>query len=124
MENYKKLIQLLKSAIVDKELRNSDDEVIDRYPVQIVDDRMIAPLAAYLHRQGVYTLEWVSVKERLPDESGTYLVIGKSGTPHTSHFYKQRKIPSTEFAVIPAHFSNRYVRFWMPLPTPPEEVFP
>ena len=121
MENYKKLIQLLKSAVVDKELRNSDDEVIDRYPVQIVDDRMIAPLAAYLHRQGVYTLEWVSVKERLPDESGTYLVIGKSGTPHTSHFYKERTLYGHTYE---GKFSNRYVRFWMPLPTPPAEVFP
>ena len=88
MENYKKLIQLLKSAVVEKELRNSDDEVIDRYPVQAVDNQMIAPLAAYLHRKGVSTLKWVSVKERLPDESGSYLVSGKSGTPHTSHFYK------------------------------------
>lgn len=124
MENYKKLIQLLRSAVFEKELRNSDDEVIDHFAAQAVDNQMIAPLAAYLHRKGVTALEWVSVKERLPNESGTYLVIGKSGTPHTSHFYKERKIPSTEFAVIPAHFSNRHVRFWMPLPTPPEEVFP
>lgn len=121
MENYKKLIQLLKSAVVEKELRNSDDEVIDRYPVQAVDNQMIAPLAAYLHRKGVSTLKWVSVKERLPDESGSYLVSGKSGTPHTSHFYKEQTIYGKTY---PAHFSNRYVRFWMPLPTPPEEVFP
>lgn len=124
MENYKKLIQLLRSAVFEKELCNSDDEVIDHFAVQAVDNQMIAPLAAYLHRKGVTALEWVSANERLPDESGTYLVIGKSGTPHTSHFYKECKIPSTEFAVIPAHFSNRHVRFWMPLPTPPEEVFP
>ena len=55
--------------------------------------------------------EWVSVKERLPDRSGTYLVIGKSGTPHTAHFYADAP-----------KFSNRYVRFWMPLPAAPVEV--
>ncbi len=55
--------------------------------------------------------EWISVKERLPDRSGTYLVIGKSGTPHTAHFYADAP-----------KFSNQYVRFWMPLPEAPVEV--
>ena len=64
--------------------------------------------------------EWISVKERLPEKIGTYLVIGKSGTPHTAHFYTEIKIHSPNFDVIRAHFSNRYVRFWMPLPEPPK----
>ena len=54
---------------------------------------------------------WISVEERLPDRSGTYLVIGKNGTPHTAHFYADAP-----------KFSNRYVRFWMPLPEAPVEV--
>lgn len=61
--------------------------------------------------QAPAALEWISVEERLPDRSGTYLVIGKNGTPHTAHFY----------ADCPK-FSNQYVRFWMPLPEAPEEV--
>ena len=62
---------------------------------------------------------WHSVEEELPSENGTYLVVGKSGTVCTAHFYPEHKIPSTEYAIIPGHFSNRHVRFWAKLPEPP-----
>ena len=53
--------------------------------------------------------EWIKVSERLPEENGTYLVVGKSGTPHTAHFYNERTIYGK---TISAHFSNRYVTHW------------
>ena len=53
--------------------------------------------------------EWVSVKERLPDRSGTYLVIGKRGTPHAAHYYTGKR-----------GFSNPYATHWMPMPEPPK----
>lgn len=62
---------------------------------------------------------WHSVEEELPSENGTYLVVGKSGTVCTAHFYPEHKIPSTEYAIIPGHFSNRHVRFWAKPPEPP-----
>lgn len=61
--------------------------------------------------------EWIKVSERLPEENGTYLVVGKSGTSHTAHFYKERTIYGK---TISAHFSNRYVTHWQFLPQPPE----
>ena len=57
--------------------------------------------------------EWISVEDRLPDYNGSYLVIGKTGTPHTAHFYRD--------GCFNPHFSNRYVKYWMPLPEPPKE---
>ncbi len=57
--------------------------------------------------------EWISVEDRLPDRNGTYLVIGKSGTPHIAHFYKDN-------IYFDPHFSNRYAKYWMPLPEPPK----
>lgn len=74
--------------------------------------------AKLLYEAGYRKPEWISVEERLPDDNGTYLVIGKSGTPHTAHFYKAFKINGKPFD---ANFSNRYVRYWMPLPEPPKE---
>lgn len=62
---------------------------------------------------------WHSVADELPSENGTYLVVGKSGTVCTAHFYPEHKIPSTEYAIIHGHFNNRYVRFWAKLPEPP-----
>lgn len=59
---------------------------------------------------------WHSAAEELPSENGMYLVVGKSGTVCTAHFYKGNTSNSVTY---PAHFSNRYVRFWAKLPEPP-----
>ena len=61
---------------------------------------------------------WHSVADELPSENGTYLVVGKSGTVCTAHFYKEHT--SYESGIkYHAKFSNRYVRFWAKLPEPP-----
>ena len=52
--------------------------------------------------------EWISVEDRLPDHNGTYLVIGNSGTVYATHFYKD--------CCPNPHFSNKHVKYWMPLP--------
>lgn len=67
---------------------------------------------------GLNADKWISVEERLPEENGSYLVVGKTKTAHTSHFYKELKIHGKVFS---AHFSNKYVTHWMPLPEPPGE---
>ena len=61
---------------------------------------------------------WHSVEEELPSENGTYLVVGKSGTVCTAHFYTEHT--SYESGIkYHAKFSNRYVRYWAKLPEPP-----
>ena len=77
---------------------------------------LCSALATDLVEKGSRKKEWISVDERLPDDNGTYLVVGKSGTVHTSHFYKDRVMYGKTYGW---HFSNRYVRYWMPLPEPP-----
>ena len=53
---------------------------------------------------------WISVKERLPEKSGSYLVIGKSGTAFVTHFYAKSEHNSKP------HFSNKYVSHWQEQP--------
>lgn len=65
--------------------------------------------------------EWIKVADRLPTENGSYLVVGLSKKPYTAHFYKDRTIFGKFFT---AHFSNRGVTHWMPLPPPPTETEP
>ena len=90
-----------------------------------IDD--LPAIADFYHREAEKNLRllneargvvWHSVEEELPSENGTYLVVGKSGTVCTAHFYKEHT--SYESGIkYHAKFSNRYVRFWAKLPEPP-----
>lgn len=64
-------------------------------------------------------MEWVSVKERLPEASGYYLIAcrypycGKSNGIDISYF--QHKAKNWK------KIRDLYVTHWMPLPEPPKE---
>lgn len=65
-----------------------------------------------------YNGDWISVKDRLPDKAGSYLVIGKSGGATVTRWY----MPSEFYPE--GHFggnSSDYIRYWMPRPEPPKE---
>ena len=60
----------------------------------------------------------ISVKDRLPDKAGSYLVIGKSGGATVTRWY----MPSELYPE--GHFGGNsadYIRYWMPRPEPPKE---
>ena len=60
---------------------------------------------------------WISVKERLPEKAGSYLVIGKSGGAVVTRWYEPSKFyPNGHFG---GNCSN-YIRYWMPRPEPPQ----
>lgn len=90
-----------------------------------IDD--LRAIADFYHREAEKNLRllneargivWHSVADELPSDNGTYLVVGKSGTVCTAHFYKEHT--SYESGIkYHAKFSNRYVRFWAKLPEPP-----
>lgn len=65
-----------------------------------------------------YNVGWISVKDRLPDKAGSYLVIGKSGGATVTRWY----MPSEFYTE--GHFGGNgadYIRYWMPRPEPPKE---
>lgn len=61
--------------------------------------------------------EWISVKNRLPDKDGKYLVCGKvalsdiHGEPIRLARFTERKEWLTSLSV----------KYWMPLPEPPKD---
>lgn len=60
---------------------------------------------------------WISVKERLPEKAGSYLVIGKSGGAVVTRWYEPSKFyPNGHFG---GNCSN-YIRYWMPRPELPQ----
>ena len=65
-----------------------------------------------------YNGGWISVKDRLPDKAGSYLVSGKSGGATVTRWY----MPSEFYPE--GHFGGNgadYIRYWMPRPEPPKE---
>lgn len=66
----------------------------------------------------VKTMEWISVKERLPDRKGQYLVAAIEAG-HYRHF---GIVSFTDHFVMNGHRSYWKVTHWMPLPEPPKEV--
>ena len=68
---------------------------------------------------GVTVQEWISVDDRLPEESGYYLVVADIGRNEVLSYSKKYQAFNTfddsysESNVIP-------VTHWMPLPNPPK----
>ena len=58
---------------------------------------------------------WISVKDRLPEKEGTYLVATKNGGVLMDHFYARHK--NWGGARI-----DPLITHWLPRPKPPKEV--
>lgn len=86
------------------------------------DEDDLGTCRATLHRDALSLLKaqepgWISVKDRMPEKSGRYLVYAKEGERET-----HRTIAPFQKAF---HLSGRRaywkVTHWMPLPEPPKE---
>ena len=83
-------------------------------------------LADHLIANGVTVQEWISVKDRLPEEEGWYLVYTTPKREHKSinkaMFCKGYAWGNFEpyWRGAGGHWAN--VTHWMPLPEPPKEV--
>ena len=67
--------------------------------------------------------KWISVKERLPEKEGTYIVFTLSGCVTTARFYPERDFCNYRGEFIrhePGRF-HRNATHWMPLPEAPKE---
>ena len=70
-------------------------------------------LADHLISNGVTVQEWISVKERLPEDASTVLAIDIDGTI-SSAYYVGRWHSGGDL-------DEDAVTYWMPLPTAPKE---
>ena len=62
-----------------------------------------------------YNNGWISVKDRLPEKTGSYLVIGKTGGAVITRWYEPSEYHPN------GHFGGNcsdYIRYWMPRPEP------
>ena len=69
---------------------------------------------------GMKAPRWISVKERLPEKNGRYLVCDKNGEVYSAEYEKNR--PDSEWTDDYEGYLDMEVTHWMPLPERPEEV--
>ena len=79
-------------------------------------------LAEHLIAHGVTVQEWVDVKDRLPEESGMYIVTANDGHAQRVSFVLWQN-RNRMLNLIGARSYWR-VTHWMPLPEPPKEGTP
>ena len=93
--------------------------------------KTLGDIADYLISHGVTVQEWISVKDRLPEETGRYLAVKKRIAPDDfggngtdivilrffvdDGFKMPRHIPDWINEAI-----NEEVTHWMPIPQPPK----
>ena len=95
----------------------------------------VGNLADYLIANGVTVQKWISVKDRLPDEDGKYLVFEQSGGRTVTSILRfakdARKVDRYDFKgrwknawyeydSEWGHYTVDSVTHWMPLPEPPK----
>ena len=71
-------------------------------------------LADYLIANGVTVQEWISVKDRLPDND-TYILVTTDGVTASAYWHNDRFYAFTASGVA----TVGCVTHWMPLPQPP-----
>ena len=104
-----KLVELIKEGIR-KGLRARGDDRLD-YSFEDVADHLIS--------NGVTVQEWIPVTERLPEESGMYIVTANDGHAQRVSFVLWQK-KNRMWNLVGARSYWR-VTHWMPLPEPPKE---
>ena len=57
--------------------------------------------------------EWISVKDRLPDANGSYIICTDRGAVCSGHYYAEGRRWNNPY--------NGHVVCWQPFPEPPEE---
>ena len=101
MDVREKLVELLKEIVAIQECGFGDPRPT------------YETVARYLMSNGVTVQEWISVKERLPEDASTVLAIDSDGTI-SSAYYVGRWHSGGDL-------DEDAVTYWMPLPTAPKE---
>ena len=101
MDVREKLIEILRKPIFPHELADPTEAVAD-----------------YLLDCGVTVQEWISVEDRLPEESGMYIVTANDGHAQRVSFLLWQK--RNRMWNLTGARSYWRVTHWQPLPQPPK----
>ena len=106
MDVREKLVELLTEAFFDYNHGKGDGYIPKNFA-----DHLIA--------NGVTVQEWVDVKDRLPEESGMYIVTANDGHAQRVSFVQWQK--KNRMWNLTGARSYWRVTHWQPMPQPPKE---
>lgn len=69
-------------------------------------------------------MEWIKVKDRLPEKEGRYLICWNDGQVEDKGFSNNLFFWDADCCSSDEHFDEarmKMVTYWMPLPQPPKE---
>ena len=89
-------------------------ELLQSSPMDVLGHRGVGSLADHLIANGVTVQEWISVKDRLPDND-TYILVTTDGVTASAYWHNDRFYAFTASGVA----TVGCVTHWMPLPQPP-----
>ena len=77
-------------------------------------------LAEALYNAGYRKQEWISVEDRLPEETGEYLIIDKSGVMYLAPYSSRYRAFNATDEDDGDRWRIKDTTHWMPLPEPPK----
>ena len=103
MDVREKLVELLYTPFLQNKIKELSDT---------------GDIANYLISHGVTVQEWISVKDRLPEESGMYIVTANDGHAQRVSFVLWQK--KNRVWNLTGARSYWRVTHWQPMPQPPK----
>ena len=107
MDVREKLLELIDDALQRKE-----------GTARVVGKRYVNTIANHLIAHGVTVQEWIPVTERLPEESGMYIITANDGHAQRVSFVQWQK--KNRIWNLTGARSYWRVTHWMPMPQPPK----
>ena len=100
------------------ELIEQSGACFECFPVGDYEQKQIEKIANNLIAHGVTVQEWIPVTERLPEESGMYIITANDGHAQRVSFVQWQK--KNRIWNLTGARSYWRVTHWMPMPQPPK----
>ena len=88
-------------------------------PLQYTTDEIVERIADHLIANGVTVQEWISVEDRLPEDSGYYLVVYRDKYNGSISIALDNYVKCGAGEWWASEFTHN-ITHWMPLPEPPK----
>lgn len=124
--SYKSPIDVIRGAI-ETQFENNVYKAVQQYGISVDKDELIKALkydrgqyeAGYMDgRLSAINSKWISVADRLPAESGKYIVCTINGNIYQTKFYTY---PESAGGHWGQKDKGKNITHWQPLPEPPRE---